>query len=339
MDNGKKRILITGSSGFVGSFLVDEGIRRGYEVYAGVRKTSKTGNLKHENLKFFEFDLTDPVALRGNLEGFREDSGGFHYVIHSAGITKPKRIEEFEKGNADFTRDFADMLQESQTELQKFAFISSMAAQGPGDPNALKPISESDPESPMTPYGKSKQLAEKYLAQQDDLPYIVFRPTAVYGPRDQKFLLRLVNVMRTGFDVTLGDADLRSSFVYVKDLASLIYSGIEKDIIRETFNVSDGQYYTQSHLVELIKREANLKTMSIRIPQNVMLGISYTMMAINRIVQKPLHLSPYKVRELTAKNWHIDITKAKELLDYNPQYDLEKGVVETVKWLKSEKLL
>ena len=70
-----------------------------------------------------------------------------------------------------------------------------------------------------------------------------------------------------------------------------------------------------------------------------MLGISYTMMAINRIIQKPLHLSPYKVRELTAKNWHIDITKAKKMLDYAPQYDLERGVVETVKWLKSEKLL
>ena len=336
MDNGKKRILITGSSGFVGSFLVDEGVRKGFEVFAAVRKTSSVKNLKHENLKFFDFDLTDIESLRKDLKNFAEEQGGFHYVIHSAGITKPKRIEEFELGNAVFTRDFANAVLESQPEFKKFTFISSMAAQGPGDPDQKTPILEHHPSRPMTPYGRSKHLAEQYLAQIENLPFLIFRPTAVYGPRDQKFLVRLYSLMKRGFDVTLGDADLQSSFVYVEDLVSLIYDGIDHEVAGEIFNVSDGKYYTQGQLVDFIKKEAKLKTLSIRIPRSVMLGVSYSMLAVNRILQKPVHLSPYKVRELTARNWNVDISKARDILGFDPQFDLKKGVAETVRWLKAQ---
>ncbi len=329
-------MLITGASGFIGSFLVEEGRKRGYRVFATVQSSNERTIMEKLHLDLYPFDFTRPAEVSENLIKYREHGIEFDYVIHAAAVNRPKRIEEFYTGNGDFTPFFANELKEKHSRFKKFIFISSMAALGPGNEETFEPITEAREPNPTTPYGVSKRQAEIKLQQIQDLNYVIFRPTAVYGPRDTKLLVRIMNMMEKGIEVRVGSPRQKSSFLYVKDLVGFIFRSIEKDqVSREIFNVSDGEVYTQTELNRLIKDALDVNPIPLRIPTWMMMGISYSMLLGNQIVRKPLHLSPYKVREITALNWIIDISKAKQMLGYTPRYSLEAGVREAVDWYRN----
>lgn len=340
LDNSKKQdkptILITGANGFVGSHLVEEANQRGYQVYAGIRNGSGMNSLKGQEFEVFPFELNRPDEVRKHLIEYADHGVEFDHVIHCAAVTKPKKIDEFYSGNSEFTHFFARAIKETHPNFKKFIYISSMAAMGPGDPVSYTPITENDHPRPFTPYGKSKLKAEEYLMSIDGLEYMIFRPMAVYGPRDKKFMLRLIDVLKKGFEVSIGSAKVRSAVVYVKDLTKLMFDGLESEITKEIFNVSDGKYYPQKEIGRTLRKELGIKAMSIRIPRWLMMGIGYGLLYGNRIVQKPLHLSPYKIRELTALNWTVDISKAEKMLDFEPEHYLHSGIKETVRWYLSE---
>ena len=84
-------ILITGASGFIGSFLVEEALRQGMETWACVRASSSRRYLKDSRIGFFEADLGDTQALRVRLLRHRQEHGAFDYVVHCAGVTRPLR--------------------------------------------------------------------------------------------------------------------------------------------------------------------------------------------------------------------------------------------------------
>ena len=110
----KHKILITGASGFIGSFLVERALELGYEVWAGVRKTSSRRWLKDERIRFFDLNLASDEALRHSLEAFRSEHGAFAHVIHAAGATQCRRPEDFFRINADGTERLARMLLETR---------------------------------------------------------------------------------------------------------------------------------------------------------------------------------------------------------------------------------
>ena len=327
-----KNILITGASGFVGGHMVEEGNRRGYKVFAGVRGTSDLRFLEGQQYEIFPLDLNKPHEVRNNLIDFRNKGIEFNYVIHCAAITKPKRIEEFYEGNSEFTKTFASELIKEHPSFKKFIYISSMAAQGPGDSVTFAPVTEEHLPKPFTPYGMSKRRAELYLFEMKDLNYVIFRPMAVYGPRDKKFILRLISIMQKGFNVSLGSSKAKSAIVYIDDITELLFNAIESDVVRETFNISDGKTYPQATINRVLSNELGLKTVSLRIPRWFLLGVSYTLYFGNKIIKKPLHLSPFKIKELTALNWTVDISKAQKMLRFYPKHFLDKGVKKTVDW-------
>ena len=128
-----KKILITGASGFIGSFLVEEALKQGFEVYAGIRETSDLRYLKDSRIKYFISDLADKYSIKHSLL----EVGKFDYVIHNAGITKTCKKGDFEKVNYQYTKYLIEALYETNTIPQKFIQISSLAAYGPGDEKTL----------------------------------------------------------------------------------------------------------------------------------------------------------------------------------------------------------
>src|SRR5688572_13704494 len=99
-----KKILITGASGFIGSFLVEEALKRDYAVHAGIRSSSSRKYLKDANIKFVELNLAIEDALIKQLAEIKNTDGGFDYVIHNAGITKAKNATEFLTVNFHYTQ-------------------------------------------------------------------------------------------------------------------------------------------------------------------------------------------------------------------------------------------
>ena len=80
----KKKILVTGASGFIGSFLVEGGLEREMQVWAGVRKSSSRKYLQDTRIQFAELDFTDSDKLEGQLAKHKREHGGWDYIIHCA---------------------------------------------------------------------------------------------------------------------------------------------------------------------------------------------------------------------------------------------------------------
>ncbi|MDX1406830.1 MAG: SDR family NAD(P)-dependent oxidoreductase [Saprospiraceae bacterium] len=325
------KVLITGASGFIGSHLVQEALDQGWSVYAGVRRSSSKQYLSDPRLRFFHVDLEQPELLHDDLAAFTHAEGGFDYIIHNAGVTKPRDAQEFVRGNADFTREFGRAARDTQPGLKKFVFMGSIAALGPALSDTRAIHERMDP-APITPYGKSKLLAEQYLEETRKLPYVTVRPAAVYGPRDEKMILRLIRLLERGIEVRLGPADQALSFVHVADLANVVIRACTSAQRRTSYLISDGGSYSQQHFNATIKSCLGIRTVAVRVPTAVLMGFGYTAYRAMQVLGKPVHLSHFKMREITARNWRVDISKARQELGFVPGYDLQSGVRHTVDW-------
>ena len=275
-------------------------------------------------------DFDQPEELKSDLVRFAQSSGGFQYVIHNAGITKPRDPDEFYRGNALFTKNFAQALLDTQTGLRKFVYMSSIAALGPGDPDTFNPITESKDRNPITPYGKSKLKAEEMLAEIGGLPHISIRPSGVYGPRDEKIIGRLVPIFKSGIEVRIGPSDQRLSFVHVKDLTTVTLDACLTDLSSDAFNISDGGNYSLIEFYKIITDILDVRTVPIRIPTALLVSYGYVLFKVMSALGRQVLLSHFKMREVTAKNWVIDISHAQQQLNYKPEYNLRTGVAQTI---------
>ena len=92
----KMKILITGASGFIGSFIVEEALRRGFETWAAVRKSSSKAFLQDERIHFISLNLSSKEQL---IEQLKEQQ--FDYVVHAAGVTKCLNKADFRRINTE----------------------------------------------------------------------------------------------------------------------------------------------------------------------------------------------------------------------------------------------
>ena len=182
-------ILITGASGFIGSFIVEEALKRKFGVWAGIRPTSSKKYLKNRKIHFLELDFAHPNELRAQLSGHKGTYNKFDYIIHCAGVTKCPDKNTFDYVNYLQTKYFIDTLKALNMVPKQFIYISTLSVFGPVREKDYSPIEAGDVPMPNTAYGLSKLKAELYIQSIPGFPYVIYRPTGVYGPRELDYFL------------------------------------------------------------------------------------------------------------------------------------------------------
>jgi len=331
------KILITGASGFIGSFIVEEALNRGFETWAAVRKSSSRAFLKDERIHFIELNLSSEEQLKQQLKDIQ-----FDYVVHAAGVTKCLHKEDFFRINTEGTKNLVRALLDLQMPLKRFVYISSLSIMGAiREKQPYQEIRERDKAQPNTAYGKSKLEAEQWLNSLNEklFPFIILRPTGVYGPRERDYFM-IAKSIKAHTDFAVGFKQQDITFVYVTDVVQAIFLALEKGETGRCYFLSDGEVYQSSTFSNLIRKElGNPWWIRITAPLWLLRIITFCGEYMGHLTGKVTALNNDKYNIMKQRNWRCDISPARQELGYEPQVKLEEGVHKSIVWYKKNKWL
>ncbi|MBI4698054.1 MAG: NAD(P)-dependent oxidoreductase [Nitrospirae bacterium] len=323
------KALVTGATGFIGSHLTEELIKRGYEVTCLVRKASNLRWLERLDAKFVQGDCSDSDSLSACVK--------YHdYIFHLAGLTKANCKEDFYTVNTKGTENIIQAAARHDTKIRRFVHVSSLSAFGPVLSTAL-PSDDSEPH-PVSDYGRSKLKAEEaVMSHRSAVPVCVLRPAAVYGPRDQELFL-LFKFINRGFIPYWGDGSV--SMLYVDDLVNAIILSAESEkAVGKIYFISDGRIYSNNEIINEIASALSINVNKIRLHRSLLPAIGFFSQGISKIIGKRTMINRDKLRELMYTDWVCNITNAKNDLCFQPRVEIKKGIKWTADWYKIHKWL
>ncbi len=344
------KILITGASGFVGSFLVEKALELGFDTWAVLRKTSSKEYLTDPRIHFIELDLGNDAVLTQQLSEHAAKHGAFDYVIHAAGATKAPNEAAFRRTNTEGTLRLARTLLDLQLLNGRFVFVSSLSVVGAVAENPIRQadgtvaqgldryraITDADTPQPNTAYGRSKLDAERALATLEGLDFVTLRPTGVYGPRERDYFL-MADSIKKHIDFAVGYTPQALTFIYVRDLVDACFLALHRGERGRCYFLSDGEVYDSRAFSDLLQQEMGVKwVVHIKAPVWFLHAVCQVSTWISKCTGKMSTLNMDKFQLLRQRNWICDITPAQQDLGYAPQWTLSRGVPEAVAWYKAE---
>lgn len=341
-----KKVLIVGAGGFMGARFAAIGLEEGYEVWCGVRASTSRKCLADPRLKFVEFDFEEPGALEevlhrcATLDGRSPGKPVWDYIIYNLGATKALRYSDFERVNTLYLRRFIEALKEVASTVssdilpERILYMSSLSVMGPGDEKGFSPFTETMVPIPNTRYGASKLKAEMELAA-SGLPYIIFRPTGIYGPGDRDYLLMLRSLQK-GFSFSAGLSRQELTFIYADDLAHAAYAALEHAPVASTYLLAEDRSYTQKEYRRMGRRAVGKKrVMSLTVPLWGVKMVSAIAEKIGAARGKPSTLNSDKYRIMAQRNWRVDCSAARRDFGFEAPTPLEKGLEKSVEWYRA----
>ena len=220
--------------------------------------------------------------------------------------------------------------------LKRLVYLSSLSIFGAiKEQQPYDEIRETDTPQPNTEYGRSKLEAEKYLETvASRIPYIILRPTGVYGPREKDYFVMAKSIQQHS-DFAVGYKRQDITFVYVTDVVQAVFLALEKGENGRKYFLSDGEVYQSTTFSNLIHEELG-RPWWIRItaPVWVLRIITFFGEHISHITGKISVLNNDKFNILKQRNWRCDIQPAIDELGYQPKVKLEEGVRSSIQWYK-----
>lgn len=331
MDSDKKTILVVGAGGFIGGFIAKEALRRGFDTWVAVRASTSRRYLDDERLHFVELDYDDVDAMELTLEQALPNPAGWDYIIWNLGATKAANFMIFNQVNFVYPRNFVELLRRRNWVPQKFLYMSSLSAIGPGDEKNYTPLSAQTVPNPNTRYGLSKIKTETYLETLTDFPWIIFRPTGVYGPHEKDYLL-MIKTIDAHWDVSMGFRRQLLTFIYVDDLVEAMYQALESpNTVRRKYIISEDRAYSQKDFRTLVAKALGHKVViPLKLPMWVVYVASVLCEKWAGVSGKTSTLNRDKFKIMRQRNWSCDISDAKRDFGFQPKFSLERGVAATV---------
>jgi nucleoside-diphosphate-sugar epimerase len=321
-------ILVTGATGFLGSHVAEQLARQGQKVRALVRSSSDTRFLQSlGSVEFAQGSVEDRESVLAAAEGVTG-------IVHAAGLVKAKSASDFMRTNAHGTENLLDAALANRATLKRFVLVSSLAALRPSDGSG-NPIAEDVEPRPVTDYGRSKAAAERAaFAKKDQIPLVVIRPPAIYGPRDKE-ILAFFKSIKLGVMPLLGSTQNKLSMIYGSDCADACVKALGTDLPSgTTLHVDDGAVHTMEEMI--VQAEAAMgkrARLRFRLPRRLVetaaLGVEFYGRATNQAVM----LTRDKCNEL-FEQWVCDGSRARTLLGWQPLVPFDEGIRRTVAWYR-----
>jgi len=306
------KTLITGGAGFIGSWIVNKLLEREHEVV--VIDNLETGKEKNLNVnsKFYKIDITDQEKLN---QVFQQEKP--EIVFHLA--ANPMLRLSIENPIYDATTNILGTISVLEAcrknNVRKIIYTSTGGARV-GEPQYL-PVNEAHPLNPCSPYGISKHTAEHYVwmyNQLYNLDYLTFCFGNVYGPYDDHNTKRLIptfitKILNNQTPEIFGDGTKTRDFIYVEDLAEFLVDCINKSPQHKLFHLANQKQISVNEISELLKEITGLDI-------------------------QPKHTEDIKgeVQDIV-----LDISLAKQELDWNPQTDIKTGLEKTWEWFREQR--
>ncbi len=315
--------VVTGSTGFIGSHLVDALLARGATVRALVRCESPLAS-RNPRVGYWMVDLLDDRSVRECPVW-----EGVTHVFHVGGMTKGRTLAQFRNGNVVPTANLLSAVAAREIPLERFVLVSSQAAAGPAT-SPSTPVREDEPRRPVEAYGRSKGEAEDAtLRYADTLPITIVRPGAVYGPRDVDFLK--VFKQATGrVAVYAAHRDQAMSIVYVRDLVEAILLAAEaRAAVGRTYFVADAEPVTWRTLYAEIEAASGAHPIEVQLPGPLLAFAGGAGSLFSLLTGQPVLLNSNKIALARPKWWLCDSTRIREELGWTARTPLGDGVRET----------
>lgn len=318
--------VVTGSTGFIGSHLVETLLARGCTVRALVRAETSTG-VHDDRIERFEADLLDDRSVRSS----RAWEGATH-VFHLAGVTKGRTLAHFRAGNVFPTANVLAALAARPGKPPRVVIVSSQAAAGPAQSPTV-PVRESDRPVPVEAYGRSKLQAEQAVTRyKDDLPVTIVRPAAVYGPRDRDFLAAFKQASRR-VALHAVPPDHSFSVVHVADLVDALVRAADRPVaVGRTYFVADEAPLTWRQLYDEVAAAAGARPIQLQVPPSAVRLAAHAGDLLSTFTGRPTLLNRNKAKLGRQRWWLCDASRARAELEWKSAIPLQLGLRDTYNW-------
>jgi 2-alkyl-3-oxoalkanoate reductase len=319
------RVLVTGASGFLGGHVAELLSRRGDTVRALVRRTSDRKHLESlANIEFFDGTVEQVERVEGAVEGVDA-------VVHLAGLIKARNTDEFFAVNVGGTSNLVEAAR--RRDLRRFVFVSSLTACGPSSDGRPVPA---DQESPIDAYGRSKLAAEKVvLSAKDDMPVVILRPGAIYGPRDGEIVEAFRAIQRGLLPLVAGGA-AKGVWVYATDCAEACVRAIDADVPSgRTYFVDDGcgPIPAKQMLADAERALGKKALVRTSLPVPFLMAVARGVEAFGRATNRPVMLTREKANML-LQDWVCSSEDTRRELAWEPKVPWSEGVGRAVRWYR-----
>jgi len=324
-------VLVTGAAGFTGRNLVTALVRAGARVHAVMRPGGSQAQFS-DAVSVHLADLRNPRAAAKLFAEVQERDGSpvdtlFHVaaVFRTVGVSREALFESHVTAT-----DY--LLKASQeASIRRFLHVSTIGVQGPNPPpNAT----ESDEAKPADDYQETKLAGEQAalaFGADHSLPVTVVRPCAIYGAGDDRFL-KIIGPISRGRFPFIGSGSGFLHLVHVEDLARGMMLAAKSNRTKgEILTVGGAEIPTLREFVALIAKHTEGGVLPIKIPYSMVYAAGFVCEKLCALIgaEPPLHRRRVK---FFASNRSFDLTRARELADYDPSVSLEVGVSGLVAW-------
>lgn len=308
MNLSGRKILVTGGAGFLGS-QISQGLA---EAGAEVRILDPMLSGRKENIEALAKDIT---VIQGDIldeNTLAEAAKGIDTIVHTA---FPTAIcdRDLERQYIDIgTIGTFNVLKRALANRALFVYASSISVYGE---QKYTPIDEEHPLEPILIYGATKLTGEYYtrvMAKSYGLKTVILRYTDVYGPRNGRYSapIQFMHLALAGKPIVIrGSGKQARSYMYIKDIVDATTLAVATpEAIGETINISGDQCVSVLELAEQIKE----------------------------LVGNDIEIQYNQNQQEDLRCYAIDNTKAKKILGFSPQWNLDRGLAETLKWVKTK---